>query len=161
MAGEKLARPGPRAACEPAGARAALAALTGISLGLSASYFVSAQRFCSLQQAGELKPAACLLAGEVSSRRRWKEGNPGEAFPEPAVTGTQLSHRPGQGWGSADGGVKAMFGAVPLLWDALCSDLTVKSLQALGAKEENFCSWEFFLCQPPAVHSLSHSAAQY
>lgn len=74
----------------------------GISLGLPTSYFVSAQRFCPFQEEGELKPAACLLTGEVSSRRRWKIF-PGHS-PGLAAAGTQLSRRPGQGWDSAGRG---------------------------------------------------------
>lgn len=76
------------------------------------------------------------------------------------MTGTQLSRTPGQGWDSAEvGGEGHVWGSSPAMGCSVLRFKTVK--QAQGAKEENFCCWELYLCHPPAVHSLSHSAAQY
>lgn len=155
LAGEKLRVSWPEVEqrCEPE---------LGIALRLSTSYSVSAQRFCPFQQAGELKPAACLLTGEVSSWHRWKifpvRHSPGLSVV--SVTGTAVTQtRTGVrycGWMGAG----HVWGNSPVMGCSVLRFKTVKTLQAQGAKKENFCSLEVSLYHPPAVHSLSHSAVQ-
>lgn len=57
-----------------------------------------------------------------------------------AGTGTELSHRPGWGGIAWMGGEGHVWGSSPAIGCSVLRFKTVKSLQAQGAKKENFCS---------------------